>query len=80
MTDDLRTPASHILNAGVGLRYSSFELELDGYNVLDLKYADSAEHYVSNWSFLPGQQPASFATHLTAAPRSPCVATLGVHL
>jgi outer membrane receptor protein involved in Fe transport len=80
LTDTIRTPASHILNAGVGLRYSSFELELDGYNVLDLQYADSAEHYVSNWSFLPGQQPASFATHLTAAPPLTVIATLGVHL
>jgi hypothetical protein len=64
----------------VGLRYSAFELELGSYNVLDLKYADSAEHYVSNWSFLPGQQPASFATHLTAAPPRAVIATLGVHL
>jgi len=80
VTNQLRTPDSHILNAGAGLRYSYFELALDAYNVLDLEYADSAEHYVSNWSLAPGQQPASYATHLTAAPPLSVVATLGVHL
>ena len=31
------------------------------YNVLGLQYADDEEYFVSNWSFKPGQNPASAA-------------------
>jgi hypothetical protein len=44
------------------------ELGVDAYNLLARKYADDAEYYVSNWSTKPGQQPASEAIHVTAAP------------
>lgn len=80
LTDSVRGPTANILNANVGLRYSVFELELDVYNVLDSRYADSANYYISNWSFEPGQQRASYATHLTAAPPRAFVGTLSVHL
>lgn len=56
------------------------ELELDVYNLLDLQYPDSANYYLSNWSFAPGQQPASAATHLTAAPPRTLVGTISLHL
>ncbi|HEY6562750.1 MAG TPA: TonB-dependent receptor [Polyangiaceae bacterium] len=80
LTDDVRGPTGNILNANVGLRYSVFELELDVYNVLDSRYADSANYYISNWSFEPGQQRASYATHLTAAPPRTLLGTLSVRL
>jgi hypothetical protein len=50
------------------------------YNVLDSQYADSANYHLSNWSFEPGQQPASFATNMSAAPPRAFLATLSVHL
>jgi hypothetical protein len=68
LTDAVTGPATNALNAGAGLRYGAVELSVDGFNVLGLKYADDAEVYVSNWSLRPGQQRASVATHLTAAP------------
>ena len=52
---------------------------IDGYNVLGLKYADDAEVYVSNWSSKPGQQPASLATHLTAAPPATVIGTIALY-
>ena len=80
LTDKVRGPTSNILNANAGLRYSAFELDLDVYNVLGVEYADSANYYISNWGFEPGQQRASYATHLTAAPPRAFVGTLSVHL
>ncbi len=80
LTDEVRGPNANILNANLGLRYAAFELDLDVYNALDSRYADSANYYISNWSFEPGQQRASYATHLTAAPPRAFVATLSVHL
>ena len=52
---------------------------VDGYNLLDLRYADDAQAYVSNWSFTPGQQRASFATHLVAAPPLTLVGTVALY-
>jgi len=52
---------------------------VDAYNVLDLKYADDAEVYVSNWSLKPGQQPASLATHVTAAPPLTALGTVSLY-
>jgi hypothetical protein len=68
LTDTLVAPANNVLNAGGSLRYANVELGLDAFNVLDLRYADDAEYYVSNWSVTPGTRLASAATHLIAAP------------
>jgi hypothetical protein len=80
LSDQVRGPVSHVVNASAGLRDAALELELDAYNVLDLEYADEQNHYISNWAFVPGQQPSSFATHLQAAPPRSVVATLSLHL
>jgi iron complex outermembrane receptor protein len=68
LTDTMMGPAYHIVNAGVAIRYSFAEVSVDVYNLVGSKNADDEQVYVSNWSLLPGQQPASVATHLTAAP------------
>ena len=48
------------------------------YNVLGLKYADDEEYYVSNWSFSPGQQPASAGVHIVAAPPRTVLGTVAL--
>jgi iron complex outermembrane receptor protein len=68
LTDTITGSANHVLNAKAAARWTWLELGVDAYNVLGLKYADDAEYYVSNWSTKPGQQPASEAVHVTAAP------------
>ncbi len=65
------TPASRPDGTG-------FEVSIDGYNLLGLKYPDDAAVYVSNWSLRPGQQPASLATHITAAPPT-TLASVGLY-
>jgi hypothetical protein len=79
LTDTVLGPTSQVLNAKAALRYGGFELGIDAYNVLGLRYADDAAVYVSNWSFRPGQQPASVATHLTAAPPLTVLATAALY-
>jgi hypothetical protein len=79
LTDTILGPTSNILNAKAALRYGWLEVGVDGYNVLKLKYADDAEVYVSNWSFKPGQQPASVATHITAAPPLTLLGTVSLY-
>ena len=68
LTDTLVGPSNNVLNAKAAVRYDWVEVGVDGYNVLNLKYADDAEYYVSNWSVRPGQQLASQAVHVTSAP------------
>jgi iron complex outermembrane recepter protein len=80
LTDTVIGPASNILNAKAALRWGLLEVGVDGYNVLGLRYADDAEVYVSNWSLKPGQQIASVATHITAAPPLTVLGTVGLHL
>lgn len=80
LTDAIRGPSSNILNVGIGLRYGAVEVAVDGYNVLGHKYADNADVYISNWSMQPGQQLASMATHLTAAPPRIVVGTVTLQL
>jgi iron complex outermembrane recepter protein len=80
LTDHVRGPAVHVLNANAGVRYGAVDFSLDAFNVLDLAYPDEANHYLSNWSFQPGQQAASFATHYQAAPPMTVLGTLGLHL
>jgi hypothetical protein len=79
LTDNVIGPVSHVLNAGVGARSGSIEVGVDAYNVLGLRYADDAQVYVSNFSVRPGQQPASVATHLTAAPPFAVIASVTAH-
>jgi hypothetical protein len=79
LTDAIVGPTSDVLNAGAALRWRFVEIGLDAYNVLGLTYADDEEVYVSNWSLRPGQQPASVATHVTAAPPRTLLGTLGLY-
>jgi iron complex outermembrane receptor protein len=79
LTDAIMGPTTNALNAGGGLRYGMVEVGIDAYNVLNLKYADDAEYYVSNWSVKPGQQRASFATHVVAAPPATVTGTVSLH-
>jgi len=80
LTDAVVGPASHVLNGSAAVRRGALELQLDGYNLLGLRYADTADVHVSNWSLTPGQQLASMGTHLAAAPPRTLLATLTVHL
>jgi hypothetical protein len=79
LTDTIVGPTNDVLNAGGSLRWQWIEVGLDAYNVLGLRYADDEEVYVSNWSLRPGQQPASVATHITAAPPRTLLGTLSLY-
>jgi len=79
LTDTIVGPDSHVLNASAALRYGDIELGVDGYNLLDLHYADDEEVFVSNWSVKPTTSLASSATHLIAAPPLTLLATLALH-
>jgi hypothetical protein len=68
LTDKIVGPSNNVLNAGAALRCGHFEVGVDAYNLLDLRYADDAEYYVSNWSVRPGTPLATPAIHLTEAP------------
>lgn len=70
----------HVVNALASIRYRFVEVGLDSYNLLDLKYPDQAQYYVSNWSSSPGQQRASSAVHLSAAAPRTVLATLALYL
>jgi hypothetical protein len=77
--DRIIVPTSNVLNALASVRYRFVEVGLDMYNVLGLKYADDEEYYVSNWSFKPGQQPASGGVHIVAAPPRTELGTLTLY-
>jgi TonB family protein len=79
LTDAIVGPSSNILNASAGLRRGAVELGIEAYNVLDLRYADDAEYYVSNFSLQPGTALASGATHLSMAPPFTLLGTLAVN-
>jgi hypothetical protein len=79
LNDALIAPMNNVLNALASVRYREFELGLDMYNVLGLKYADDEQYYDSNWSFKPGQQLASDAVHITAAPPRTTLGTLALY-
>jgi hypothetical protein len=68
INDTIRGPSNHVLNANASLRYGCVEVGVDGFNLLNLHYADDEEYYVSNWSVQPGTRLASSAIHETAAP------------
>ncbi len=79
VSDAILGPTSNVLNALASVRYRFVELGFDMYNVLGLKYADDEEAYVSNWSFKPGQNAASTAVHIVAAPPRTELATLTLY-
>jgi outer membrane receptor protein involved in Fe transport len=79
LSDLVVGPVTHRLNAGAAVRRGPIELGVDVYDVLGFETADRADLYVSNWSLEPGQQPASLATHFTAAPPRTVLATLGAY-
>ncbi len=79
LTDAIVGVTTHALNIGAGARYGVAELGIDAYNVLGLSYPDDEQVYVSNWSLSPGQQPASVARHIVAAPPRTVLATLALH-
>ena len=80
VNDAIIAPTNNVLNGLAAVRYRLVEVGLDVYNVLGLKYADDEEYYVSNWSIRPGQQPASAAVHLVAAPPLTALGTLRLYL
>jgi hypothetical protein len=79
LTDSITGPSTNALNAGAAVRYQFVEIGVEGYNLLGLQYPDDAEYYVSNWSVKPGQQLASNAIHLTAAPPTTVLGSLGLY-
>jgi iron complex outermembrane receptor protein len=79
LTDRVVGPSNNVLNAGTGVRWGRLELGLDAYNLLDLRYADEAQYYVSNFSLQPGTPLASPAIHLTQAPPLTALGSLAVY-
>jgi len=79
LSDTVRGPETNALNAGFELRSSAVAVGVDVYNALGLRIADSSDIYVSNWSLMPGQQPASLAIHSIAAPPTSVLASLTVY-
>jgi hypothetical protein len=79
VTDAIIGPTSNVLNALASVRYRFVELGLDVFNVLGLQYPDDEQYYVSNWSLKPGQQPASSAVHVVAAPPRTALGTLTLY-
>jgi iron complex outermembrane recepter protein len=79
VNDNIIAPTNNVLNALASVRYRFVELGFDMFNVLGLQYADDMEYYVSNWSFKAGQQPASAAVHITAAPPRTALGTLTLY-
>ncbi len=80
VNDPIIAPTNNVLNALLAVRYRLVEVGLDMYNLLGLKYADDEEYYISNWSNRPGQQPASGAVHIVAAPPTTALGTLRLYL
>jgi hypothetical protein len=79
LTDTLIGPTQHVANVGGALRHGSIEVGVDAYNLINSKYADDEQVFVSNWSFRPGQQPASLARHVVAAPPRTLVANVAFY-
>ncbi len=79
VTDTIIAPINDVLNALASVRWRFVELGFDMYNVLGLKYADDEEYYVSNWSFRPGQNPASGQVHIIAAPPRTALGSLALY-
>jgi iron complex outermembrane recepter protein len=79
LTDTVTGPSNNILNANTAVRYRNVEVGIEGYNLLNLRYADDASYYVSNWSTQPGTALASGATHLSMAPPLTVLGSVAVY-
>lgn len=79
VTDVIIAPTDNVLNALASVRYRFVEVGCDVYNVLGLMYPDDEQYYVSNWSLKPGQQPASDAVHIVAAPPRTVLGTVALY-
>jgi hypothetical protein len=79
VNDVLIAPTNNVLNALAAVRYRFVEVGFDMYNVLGLMYPDDEEYYVSNWSFSPGQHPASAMEHIVPAPPRTALGTLTLY-
>jgi hypothetical protein len=78
LSDAVVGPSDHVLNGHAALRYDAWELGVEGFNLLGLRYADDRQYYVSNWSARPGAAPANAATHVSAAPPLTVLGTLAL--
>ncbi len=78
VNDVIIGPTNNVLNALASLRYRFVEVGFDVYNVLGLKYPDDEAYFVSNWSFKPGQNPASPGVHIVPAPPRTALGTLAL--
>jgi len=79
VNDVIIGPTDNVLNALAAVRYRFVELGVDVYNLLGLKYPDDEAYFVSNWSFKPGQNPASPAVHIIPAPPRTVLGTLSLY-
>jgi iron complex outermembrane recepter protein len=79
LNDRVRGPTINALNVGAEVRSSAIAVGVDVYNALNLRLADSSDIYVSNWSLMPGQQPASLAIHSMAAPPASVLGSVTVY-
>jgi hypothetical protein len=79
LTDTIRSPATHVLNARASARYDWLEIGVDAYNLLALRYPDDAEYFVSNWSANGTPRPATAVTHFSAAPPLTVLGTVAVY-
>jgi hypothetical protein len=79
VNDTIIAPTNNIVNVLASARYRFVEVGVDVYNLLGLKYADDEEYYVSNWSQKPGQNPASDAVHIIAAPPFTALGTVSLY-
>jgi hypothetical protein len=79
LTDTIMGPSNNVLNAHASLRRGNVEIGVDAFNLLNLRYADDAEYYVSNWSMKPGTALASPATHLSQAPPLAVLGTVSIY-
>jgi len=79
LTDQIRSPVSHVLNARASARYDWLEVGVDAYNLLALRYPDDAEYFVSNWSANGAPRPATAVTHISAAPPLTVLGTVAVY-
>jgi hypothetical protein len=79
LTDVIRSPASHVLNARASARYEWLEIGVDAYNLLARRYPDDSEYFVSNWSANGASRPATAVTHFSAAPPLTVLGTVAVY-
>ena len=79
LTDTIRAPVSHVLNARASARYDWLEVGVDAFNLLNLRYPDDAEYFVSNWSANGAPRPATAVTHISAAPPLTVLGTVAVY-